>query len=81
MKTLINKATSLLSGAAMFAVSIAMAAIGLATISVLALFALAAVGVALLASPFAAMAQERQADAGETLDATAKNTVDAASAV
>jgi hypothetical protein len=80
MKNLINKATSLMSGAALFAFGVVMAGIGLATISVLALLALTAVGMALLAAPFAAMAQTSEVDADDTLDATADKTVDAAPA-
>jgi hypothetical protein len=41
---------------------------------------LTAVGMALLAAPFAAMAQTSEVDADATLDATADKTVDAAPA-
>lgn len=80
MKNLVNKATSLVSGAALLAFGVVMAGIGLATISVLALLALPAVGVALLTAPFAAMAQTSEADAGDTLNVTADETVDVATA-
>lgn len=80
MKNLINKATSHVSGAALFAFRVVMAGIGLATISVLALLALTAVGVALLAAPFATMAQTREADAQDTVDATTDEPVNAAPA-
>lgn len=80
MKNLINKATSLVSGAALFAFGVIMAGMGLATISVLALLALSAVGMALLAAPFAAMAQTSEDDAQNTVNATTDETVNAAPA-
>ena len=73
MKNLTNKATSLLSGAALFAASVVMAGIGLATISILALFALTAVGVALLVSPFVAVAPIGEPHTEETVDAAASS--------
>jgi hypothetical protein len=59
MKNLINKATSLVSGAVLFAFGVVMAGLGLATLGVLGLFALSTVGVALLASPFVTLTQTR----------------------
>lgn len=61
MKTLINKATSAISGAVLFAAAVAMAGLGFAVIASLAIFALFAVGVALLAAPFVSMAQQDEA--------------------
>lgn len=71
MKPFINKAASLVSGAALFAVGVVMAGLGLAAVSVLALFALCAVGVALLASPLVALAQTRETGADDTVHAEA----------
>jgi len=53
MKTLIKKATTALSGAVLFAAAIAMAGLGFAVIASLTVFAFFAVGIALVAAPFA----------------------------
>ena len=58
MKNLINKITTAVSGVVLFAAAIAMAGLGFAVIATLALFALLAIGVALLAAPFAKTANE-----------------------
>ena len=58
MKNLINKITTAVSGVVLFAAAIAMAGLGFAVIATLALFALIAIGVALLAAPFAKTANE-----------------------
>ncbi len=73
MKTLANKITSGLAGAVVLLVGGAMAGLGLAVIAFLALFALAAIGLALLAKPFVAMADtaEPVADTGVYEDARA----------
>jgi hypothetical protein len=68
MKTLINKATSTVSGVVLFAIGCVMAGIGLAAMSFLALFALSAVGLALLASPLIAIAQTGATDADDAED-------------
>jgi hypothetical protein len=52
MTTLINKFTSALSNAVLFAAAIAMAGLGFAVVGTLALFAMMAVGVAMIAAPF-----------------------------
>ncbi len=57
MKTLFEKFTSTLSGIAMFAFGVVLAAMGFAALGTLALFALAAMGFALLAMPFVALSQ------------------------
>ncbi len=70
MKPLINKAASTASGVALFAIGCVMAGLGLATMSLLALFALAAVGIALLAAPFVAIAQADKAPENDTAATT-----------
>ena len=70
MKNLINKATSTLSGIVLFAFGCVMAGLGLATVGVLALFALAAVGLSLLAAPFVSQTQPAAEETDETVDAT-----------
>ncbi len=52
MKTLINKMTSAVSNAVLFAAAIVMAGLGFALVGTLALFGVLALGVALLAAPF-----------------------------
>ena len=54
MKSLMNKATTAISGLVMFLVACAMAGLGFALIGMLAFFAIVAVGLALVASPFVA---------------------------
>ena len=66
MKPLINKAASLVTGTVLFALSCVMAGLGLAVMSVLALFALSVVGLALLAAPFVASAQNGESDTADT---------------
>lgn len=58
MTTLINKITTAVSGAVLFAAAIAMAGLGFAVIATLAFFAFLAIGIALLAAPFARTASE-----------------------
>ena len=57
MKSLINKALSAVSTIILFAAGCIMAGLGFAVIAALGVFALIAVGVALLASPFAGSMQ------------------------
>lgn len=74
MKSLITKTTTTLSGVVLFAFGCVMAGLGLAAISMLALFALATMGIAVLAAPFLAMVQDDKSEADETAetpDATA----------
>ena len=71
MNTLINKTTSALSSVVLFACGCVMAGLGLAVVGVLAVFAFAAIGLALLASPFVALAQAPQSETEETINATA----------
>ncbi len=68
MKTLLNKTASTLSGAVLFCIGGLMAGIGLTVIVLLAMFGLAAAGLAILAAPFVASArpdwlQEERAEA------------------
>ncbi len=58
MKNLMNKATSAISGAVLFAAAIAMAGLGFAIVASLAIFALFAIGIALLAAPFVSAGQQ-----------------------
>lgn len=62
MKTLINKVTTAISGAVLFAAALAMAGLGFAMIALLAFFAFIAIGVALLAAPFAPAAEPDEAE-------------------
>ena len=64
MNTLFNKIASALSGVVVFFAACVMAGIGFAALGILALFALVAVGVALLAAPFA-KAEQPEADDAE----------------
>lgn len=63
MTNLINKITSALSNTVLFAAGIAMAGLCFIFLSTMALFAVMAVGVALIASPFVTIAQPEPADA------------------
>ena len=69
MKTLINKLTSTVSDVVLFTAGLVMAGLGLAFVGTLAMFALIAVGIALLVSPFLRLSQPTAApvteDAGE----------------
>ena len=60
MKTLINKITNAVSGAVLFAAAVAMAGLGFAVVAILAVFAFFAIGVALLAAPFAQSAETEE---------------------
>ena len=71
MKDLMTKTASAVSGVVLFAMGGVLAGLGFAVVSLLALLALAAVGVALLASHFLAMREASATDADETIDATA----------
>ena len=62
MKSLLAKTTSTAAGAIVILVGCAMAGLGLTVIAVVALFALAAFGLALLARPFVAWAKPNGAD-------------------
>jgi membrane protein implicated in regulation of membrane protease activity len=56
MTTLIEKLTSAMSSTVLFIAAVIMAGLGFAVIGTLALFALVAIGVAIIASPFLARA-------------------------
>ena len=58
MKTIFNKVTSTAAGAVALLVGCAMAGLGMTVIALLAMFALAVVGLAFLASPFVAYAAQ-----------------------
>lgn len=77
MKTLFTKAKTTAARGVLFAIGCVMAAVGLAAMSFLALLALSAIGLALLAAPFGAMAQTRGAGARDGVDAKADLNVDA----
>ncbi|WP_299700366.1 hypothetical protein [uncultured Tateyamaria sp.] len=62
MNALITKTKSALSAAALFAFGAAMAGLGLAAVSLLAIFALVAIGAAILATPFLAITQPTEED-------------------
>ena len=62
MNTLITKAKSTLSAAALFIFGVVMAGLGLATVGLLAVFALIAIGMAMLTAPFLAMTQSDEKD-------------------
>lgn len=75
MNTLVTKIKSAVSGIALFTLGCAMAGMGLVVVALLALFALASVGAALLASPFVAMAQTSQPpEEDDTREPTATTT-------
>ncbi len=57
MTALLNKAASTFAGIALFCVGCVMAGLGLSVVALLAVFAMATVGLAILASPFVALAQ------------------------
>ncbi len=61
MKTLIDKTTSAVAAVVLFAAACAMVGLGFALAGALAVFALISVGIAILAAPFAKLAQ-RPAD-------------------
>ncbi len=58
MTTLINKISTAVSSAVLFAAAIAIAGLGFAVIASLAFFAFLAIGITLLAAPFAPTANE-----------------------
>ncbi|MEL7111428.1 MAG: hypothetical protein AAGK93_00640 [Pseudomonadota bacterium] len=60
MKTLINKITTAVSGAVLFAAAIAMAGLGFAVIATLAFFAVLAIGITLLTAPFIRTSNEEE---------------------
>ncbi len=62
MNTLITKTKSAIATAALFTFGAVMAGFGLATVGVLALFALVALGLAMLAAPFLTMSQPADED-------------------
>ncbi|WP_299770322.1 hypothetical protein [uncultured Tateyamaria sp.] len=62
MNALITKTKSALSAAALFAFGAAMAGLGLAAVSLLAIFALVAIGAAILTTPFLAITQPTEED-------------------
>ena len=66
MTTFLKKASATVSGAVLFCIGCAMAGIGLSVIMLLALFGLAAAGLALLAAPFVTQTDADQPDAEPT---------------
>jgi len=66
MKNLINKITTAVSGAVLFAAALAMAGLGFAVLGTLALFAIMALGLALLAAPFVRLSHEVSRDVDTT---------------
>ena len=62
MKSLFAKITSTAAGAIVLLVGCAMAGLGLTVIAVLAMFALAVLGLALLARPFMALSEQNADD-------------------
>ncbi|CTQ71495.1 hypothetical protein [Roseibium alexandrii] len=67
MKSILEKTTATFAGAIVVLVGCVMAGLGFTVIAFLALFALAAYGLALIAAPFLAMAQ-KQAESTEPQD-------------
>jgi len=67
MKSIFNKTASFAAAAVALVIGGAMAGLGLAMLAVLAMFALAVVGLALLAAPFAQMRERRAHDIEGTL--------------
>lgn len=63
MNTLIKTITTAISNTVLFAAAIVMAGLGFVFVGTLALFALMAVGVAMIASPFVALAAPAPSDA------------------
>lgn len=63
MTNLINKFSSALSNTVLFATGVTLAGLSFIFLGTIALFALMAVGVALIASPFVAIPQGEPADA------------------
>ncbi len=63
MKTLINKITAAVAGAVLFAAAVAMAGLGFMVLGALALFGCLALGLALLAAPFAQLSEKMSRDA------------------
>ena len=61
MKTFINKVTSAISGAVLFAAAMAMAGLGFAVVVSLAIFAFFAIGISLLTAPFVPVSQKNEA--------------------
>ena len=57
MNTIVSKFATTVSSVVLFAAACVMAGLGFATLSVLAVFALVAIGMAMLAAPIMAMAQ------------------------
>ncbi|GAA0786425.1 hypothetical protein E1180_15335 [Roseibium denhamense] len=64
MKSIIEKTTATFAGAIVVLVGCMMAGLGFTVIAVLALFALAAYGLALIAAPFLAMAHKQTDSSG-----------------
>ncbi len=62
MTNLIHKLSSALSNAVLFAAAVIMAGLGFAVVGTLALFALLAVGVAMIAAPFASGGHQVKSD-------------------
>ena len=70
MKKKLNQIASGAAGAVLFLVGCVMAGIGLSVAVLLAMFALAAVGLAILASPFLALAQNAETEEAEEVAAS-----------
>lgn len=78
MNTLTNKTKSAVSTIALFAIGSVMAVLGFAVMGSLALFAVFAIGLALLAAPFVGMAQQSETVAAQTDEAPADTAATAA---
>lgn len=63
MTNLMTKLTATVSSTVLFAAAVVMAGLSFAVVGTLALFALMAVGIALIAAPFVKMAEAAPADA------------------
>lgn len=66
MKTFLNKAASTAAGVGLFCIGCALAGLGLSFVALLALFGMASVSLAMLASPFIAMAAKSSAEDDRT---------------
>lgn len=74
MKTLITKATTALATIGLFAIGAVTFGLGFAVVAMLAMFALAVIGLGLIASPFIAIAERNgkvDADDAEVVEETA----------
>ena len=58
MKSLLNKVASTVAGVVLFCLGCVMAGLGLSVVALLAMFAMAAAGLAILASPFITLTEQ-----------------------